>query len=373
MNKIGVIVPIIGFGRKGFYNSQEIGLGKALSKRNLDVTIIKFLKRENNIKDEEQEIDKNLRIVYHYSAHLGVHAHLNTEVLDSSWDAIIVFSDNQLCIPKLNRWCKKNQVKLLPYVGIVHSFGDGFIKRIIMDTLFSVGTCSVYKKQIVMVKNKYVQSDLKKRGVCSTILAPVGLDYSVLHCCNAENKQLIRRQMGFGEKDKIVLFVGILTYEKNPLGALHIIKRLHEENSIYKMILIGKGDLKTKVIQFINENNMQDYVKYIEEVPNDSIWKFYYCADIYINLWEQEIFGMAILEALYYKNFVVAIRAPGPNTILQYMSGCILCNSCSEVIEGVKEISIKNSTVLEENLRMLDMHFNWDAVSEKFKREIYGK
>lgn len=370
MKKIGIIVPIIGFGRKGFYNSQEIGLGKALSKKDFDVSIIKFLKKEDGTKDEKQEINPNLRIIYHYSAHIGVHAYLDTRVLDPSWDAIIVFSDNQLCVPKLSGWCKRHKVRFLPYVGIVHSFGDTTLKRMIMDKLFSLGTGSVYKKSTVMVKNKYVQSELKMKGVDNTILAPVGLDYSILHCCDMEDKNFIRKQMGFKEEDKIVLYVGILTNEKNPLGALNVIKKLHEEDTNYKMILIGKGYLKPKVEQYIDNNSMHDYVKYVEEVPNSSIWKFYYCADIYINLWEQEIFGMAVLEALYYKNFVVAIKAPGPNTILQYMVGCKLCNSCSEVIEEINKISIKDSAMLEQNLEMLDMHFNWDNVSKKFEKVI---
>lgn len=372
MDKLGIFVPIIGFGRKGFYNSQEIGIGKAFAKRGYDVSIIKCLKRERNEQLETLQLQENLKITYYYCGHIGVHALIDLSILDPQWDRLIVFSDNQLCIPKVSKWCKAHNVTFVPYVGIIHSFGNNIIKQKLMNLLFNIGTCRVYKQSTVVVKNTFVQKKLMSKGVNNTLLAPVGLDFSVLHVCENENIITIRKKWGFRPQDRILIFIGILTEEKRPLDALDIIRRLHEEDNNYKMILIGKGPLKAEVERLIKHQNMVEYVNYIEEIPNKDIWELHFCADIYINLWEQEIFGMAILEALYYNNFVVAIDAPGPNTILSQMRGCKLCKSIDEVIESIRQIDCNKKELLINNRKQLDLLFNWNNSISIFEKVMDG-
>lgn len=54
-------------------------------------------------------------------------------------------------------------------------------------------------------------------------------------------------------------------------------------------------------------------VKIIDRVPYEEMWKIYVMSDYFVNLNRGEIFGMAIMEAVYYETSVAAIAAPGPS------------------------------------------------------------
>ena len=58
-------------------------------------------------------------------------------------------------------------------------------------------------------------------------------------------------------------------------------------------------------------------------------------SDYYLNMNKGEIFGMAIMEAVYYKTSVAAIRALGPSVTLKDMKGHKLCENDDEMAEWI--------------------------------------
>ncbi len=87
----------------------------------------------------------------------------------------------------------------------------------------------------------------------------------------------------------------------------------------YKLLMVGSGKLKEIVIAKIKELGIQYKAQMLENIPNSDIWELYRFSEAFINLNQQEIFGMAILEAMYYGCKVVAWKAPGPIILLRIM------------------------------------------------------
>lgn len=120
--------------------------------------------------------------------------------------------------------------------------------------------------------------------------------------------------------------------------------------------MVGKGELLEAVKQAAQGLNVQ----FIEQVPNSEIWELYRIADSFVNLNQQEIFGMAILEVMYYECKVVAWKAPGPNFIIGDGNCGCLCGSNEEIIAAVQNSQIDTAAA---HKRIIDK-FTWESTSK---------
>ena len=107
-----------------------------------------------------------------------------------------------------------------------------------------------------------------------------------------------------------------MTAEKQPVKMIQLFLKLYEKNTDYRLLMVGQGELLESVQQEIRKSQLENVVIIHKKVPNDRMWELYRMSDCYVNLNTHEIFGMAILEAMYYENVVVALRAPGPELII---------------------------------------------------------
>ena len=369
--KVAIIVPIVGnFGRKGFYHSQEIGLGKEIASHGHEVKVYKCV---SNKAVDKIEIEKHdgITILYIPTKSVGPHGLLNVALIDKDTDVAFTFSDTQLIIPKLYRYCEKNGICFIPYVGIAHSFQEN-LKSKVMDVIFRLTTLKVYKKVTVVSKTKAAQAELKALGVSKCVVAPVGMDYTSLKPdYELYNRSELREKWGFSKDDVIISFVARLQPEKHPLEMLDIFSKVQRKNK--KLLMVGKGPLEEKIKQKATELGINDQLMLISEVKYDEMWQIHYIADYFVNLRSEEIFGMAIMEAVYYKSCVVAIRAPGPDTILDGMNGHYLCDNYSEVICKLEKET--NREKLSLSMNKLKTNFTWkvcndniDNIVEKEKR-----
>ena len=334
--KIGLLITSIGnFGQKGFYNVQEIGLAKELNKFYEQVNIYKLTLTNEKQSKTAVEGCKNAILYTIPSKSVGSNGLIDLDVLDNSIDVLIYFSDTQISIPKVYRWAMDNKVQFYPYIGVIESHSTDNLKRLIMDFLFK-RNLKVYKKCHCLVKTPKVQGDLSALGVKNITVAPVGLDVSLTYSDYAEySAGELKRKYGFSKNDKVALFIGRLTEEKQPSRMIDIFNELQKKVECYKLLVVGAGELKDAVLTQINNFGIGNKVKMIDSIPNCDIWELYCFADVFVNLNKQEIFGMAILEAMYYGCKVVAWQAPGPNLIIEEGISGYLVNSNKTALEAI--------------------------------------
>ena len=366
--KIGILITSISnFGQKGFYNAQEIGLAKAIAKLCRKADVYKLIPIDQDKKTEK--ICENAELHLIPAKNSGINGVMNVEELDKSLDALIHFSDTQFSVPKVYAWCKNNGVKYVPYIGVVESHSTSKLKQVITNLLFK-RNLAVYRKCVCCVKTPTVQKLLKGMGVKNTIVAPVGLDLDLLQAdYEAASISGLKKKYGYHESDKVLLFIGRMIDEKQPVRMIDIMADIRKKDAAYKLLMVGTGELKSTVEARIKELDLQDSVQMVERIPNSDIWELYRMADTFVNLNQQEIFGMAILEAMYYGCKVVAWKAPGPNLIIENGKSGWLAGSDSGVIEKIMD----TAEVGTEAHRRVLAEFTWESSAKKMRSVIIKK
>lgn len=368
--KIGVLLTYVGdISQLGFYNTQEIGLAKALSPLAQEVILYKAVPCAQQYCVERLEAFPNVTVHFLPTKQFGFHGRFHPAVLDTTLDVLVYFSDTQLAVPRVVRWAKANGVLLYPYIGVLESHSTNKLKKVVLDVICQ-RTLRAYKSCHCLAKTPAVAQTLQRLGVQDVTVAPVGLDVTLLNQdYAAADVMSLKAKHGYRPEDKVILFVGRLTAEKQPLRMLQLFKTLYQTDPSYRLLIVGKGELEQQLVEKIQAEQMVGVVTHLAQLPNADIWQLYRIADCFVNLNEQEIFGMAILEAMYYGCKVVAMHAPGPDfTIEDGVSGCLVQND-AQLIEAVRSVQIQPQAMHDSIVQ----HFTWQATASKLWQLINTK
>jgi 1,2-diacylglycerol 3-alpha-glucosyltransferase len=366
--RVGIFVPYIGnFGEKGFYNSQETGLAKSIAKYGSKVIVYKLVSRVLLDKEVREDVSDNIIIRRIPAINIGTHGLINFDIFkNDNLDTIVCFADIQIIVGPLSIWCRKYNINLISYVGAVKSNSADWKVRLITNIISKINI-GVYKRNIVIVKTPFVNEQLARKGVTKLKVAPVGLDFDLMKKdFEVFDKLRIKNNLGFKDDDRILLFIGRLVEEKKPIEALMILKALINKGYKYKMLMVGTGYLKNQVHDYIRDNNLEKFVVYIDKIMNSEIWQLYYISDWFVNLNPNEIFGMAILEAMYYRCSVIAMSAPGPSFIIKDKENGILIDRL-EINRFCEEIMASESCrakLIENASRTISKNFGWDNTAK---------
>lgn len=313
--RIGLIVLSVGnYGNKGFYNLQEVGLGKALGREGHTVNIYKCVHK--NQPDKTEEIAPNVMFHQIGVSTVGNNSVFRCEkVLDDSMDVLVCFSDIQLWTSRVYKWCVRHHVGFIPYVGITHSTSTSAFKRLLIN--FCAGSAfRTYKTSGVMVKTNAVRRELTQKGITDIQVAPVGIDAGLLRndyrLTPSGMMNLPDLQQGF----RYILMVGRLENDRNPLDVVTVFDALHQADKTTRLIIIGKGSLKEELSEKLAEKHLSDDVIWVGQVPNSDMWQYYRASSALVSFSRTEIFGMSLLEAMYYELPVYVMHAPGPDDII---------------------------------------------------------
>lgn len=110
------------FGKKGSYNSQEIGLARGLAELGHEVIVYKSVKSDEEVGTEQ--LSNTAMIHYIKCRYVGSNGFLSTKNFDKNADVLIQFADLQLSVPHVYSWTVKNGIKYIPYNGITRSQGS---------------------------------------------------------------------------------------------------------------------------------------------------------------------------------------------------------------------------------------------------------
>lgn len=345
-----------------YYNSQAEGLAKALAGMGHELTV--YHPVPDLDKERESLMKGSVQIEYIRCRHIGKHALIDLSMLDTDRDCYITASDNYLFLGKFYRWCRKNNILCLPYIGVVHSNNSSPIKRKMVDILCN--NVKYYKRMPTVVKTPALEQYLRERGAKHLFCVPVGLDKELLRRdCEAYSTEELKQKWNYGNTDKVILFVGRMTAEKQPEKMIDIFEKMHAHDNTYRLLMVGQGELLERVRALIAVKKLGDRVKIHERVSNDCMWELYCLSECYINLNTHEIFGMAILEAMYYQNAVIALKAPGPELIIENGISGYICDSVDELMQ--KALSADKRAIGKAAKLHVEEHFLWESSAGKLE------
>ena len=319
-------------GKTGYYHSQETGLAKELHDRGHTVCVYRCANANTALNIYSLD---GVTIMECPTESVGVHGYMDTQYILKHTDCLVAFSDTQVFLPHVIRFCRKRGIGFIPYAGTVRSQSEG-LKKQAADALFQITTSRYYRQMPVMAKTKRVAEQLEAAGAGRVLYAPAGMDPDMLQLRFREHDRAeIRNSSGYAEDDHIILFIGEMAPWKRHDAMLRIFRSVYEKDSLAKLIMIGKGKLERKIRSAAAQCGAAEAIRMIPKVPHEDIWKYYYIADDFVNLSEVEIYGMSVMEAVFYDTRVTAMHAPGPDDILEGSAVHTLCGAHDEVFRNL--------------------------------------
>ena len=147
---------------------------------------------------------------------------------------------------------------------------------------------------------------------------------------------------------------------------IRIFKSVWEKNQSFKLLMVGTGELSAQVEECLRENGLENVVKRLERIPNKDIWELYRLSECFVNLNQQEIYGMVLLEAMFYGCTVIAWRAPGPEYIIDDGKDGFLVSSEEQVIKRI----LKGENVSKIAHEKIVNNFTWNYTAREILKIV---
>lgn len=152
-----------------------------------------------------------------------------------------------------------------------------------------------------------------------------------------------------------ILFVGRFIYWKGIKLAIDALKLTLETTDNIELILIGDGEYKQFINDYITRNNLNEYIKIINWLPQKDLWEKYQNSDIFLFPSLHDSSGSVILEAFSFSLPVICLNNAGPGFLVDSSSGLKVDTknkSSKEIIFELSETIIRlvNDSDLRINL-----------------------
>lgn len=163
----------------------------------------------------------------------------------------------------------------------------------------SINFCNSADKVIVptgKVKDLLLAYDVKQN--ISIIPTGIKLNKFSKYNYNSDIIQDLRTSLGICEKDKIILYIGRISKEKNIEEILRTMKNYLKDKKDLKLVLIGDGPEKSNLEDMSKKFGINKKIIFAGEKPWNDIGMYYQIGDIFVSSSQSETQGLTYIEAL---------------------------------------------------------------------------
>lgn len=143
----------------------------------------------------------------------------------------------------------------------------------------------------------------------------VGVDSKRYYAVSEEQRNTLRSEMGFDNRQKIILCVGELLPNKNQIMAIRMMKRVVQRYPKALLLLAGNGPEKEHLEETIQAYSLGDNVKLLGYVTN--LQDYQRIADISVSCSRREGLPLNIVEAMLSETPVIASDNRGHRELIQ--------------------------------------------------------
>lgn len=355
---------------KNTYNIQEVGLAKALVREGNICDIVFWTdKEEKEVNLPVDNVGKVTVFYRHGKTALKNTVYTGCDNLFARYDVLQTAEYNQM-----QSWilAKKYPSKHIIYHGPYYA---SFNKRYNL-------MCSVFDKLFLkrylnlgtnfITKSRLAQDFLESKGIKASNVKTigVGIDTQMLSSGKADCNEPLFLTMNKDKKIKI-LYIGRFEERRNIPFILEIFSEIVKRDANATLYMIGTGDNEyiDKCWSYAASLGIQDDIVYQEKMEQKYLSGVYRLADFFLLPTEYEIFGMVLLEAMYYKTVVLTTNNGGSSTLIDNgRNGYVLENmKASEWAKIVSETSIEEINAMKNAAHdTIDNHYTWDVLADLF-------
>lgn len=351
------------------YNIQEIGLARALVKKGHQCDIVFWTDKEE--KEVQVDVDgkNSITVFYRQSKVFLKNAFFDIDDLIKKYDIIEPSEYNQLAAWKLS---KKYPDKTVIYHGPYYC---EFNKRYnAMCKVFDKIVLPAYKKNgtTFLVKSDLANDFLTSKGIKSENVTTVGVGIDLDAFKQSDTNEIpdeIKEIQNIKANIKL-LYIGKIEERRNIPFLFDILNELKNRNVNAKLVMIGNGDEEycKNCFDYAKKCGVFDSIYHIKKAEQKYLQYAYKNADIFLLPTRYEIFGMVLLEAMYFGTPVITTKNGGSQMLIENgIDGYIIdvFNKslwCDKIIEASQ-----NSARISQNAhKKITEKFTWDVLSDKF-------
>ena len=357
------------------YNIQEIGFAKALVRAGLKCDVVLY---NGSNPDEIKEItvkgteDKIIKVYMRHGFGILKNGFFpGLKEIAKDYDIIQVHEYDQI-----SSWIyyafAKNKPVVIYHGPYYDDYNKGYnLKCRVFDNVFL--RIKRADDTICFTKSKAAVDFLKSKGFKNVTALGVGLDVE-----NFNDQNDVNERSEITENTcRNLLYVGKIEPRRNSYLLLDILDKLSDKYDDIHMLVIGSGEKaylnewKTRAEKLIAKG----VLTYIEKMSQTELRTVYKNADLMVFPSNYEIFGMVILEAMYFDLPVISSDNGGSDTLItDGIDGVIVDKFDAE--SWVKKISKLHDDKekyenLKTNLISKDHSiYTWDGIAARYLSEL---
>ena len=174
-------------------------------------------------------------------------------------------------------------------------------------------------------------------------------------------------------KEKVVTFLGRLTFQKGPEYFVEAAKKILEKDKNVRFVMAGNGDMMNQLIRRVAELKIADKFHFTGFLKGEDVDRMFMLSDVFVMPSVSEPFGLVPLEAMRSDVPVVISKQSGVAEVLQNALKVDFwdVDGLSDAIYGLlhykslAKLFIKEGKVEVENLK-------WEHAAKKIK-ELYAE
>lgn len=347
------------------YNVQEIGLAQALVARGNQCDIVLYNGREAD-RRESYTFRKNGKeysfIIYWMKGFSCFKNGFMPSVgkILPEYDVIQVHEYDQIMSWQLyTRQLRPTVIYHGPYY---HPYARGYnLKCRVFDTFFL--PWRKHKDVRVLTKSEMAAEFIRKKGFENIVPVGVGI--------NTDN--FSRESCGKSARPQL-LYVGKIEERRNVYFLIEVFRKLRQNMPKLQMVLVGNGEREYKAA-FLNEIKKEldnGDIVYREKVQQKELPEIYGNAEVFLFTSKYEIFGMVLLEAMYFGLPVVSSMNGGASMLIEDgKNGYVLekfdLETWAQKLADLLGDRDKRARMGESAREKILSNFTWERIAEKFE------
>lgn len=350
------------------YNCQELGLAKSLVKKGLRVSIILAGKK----KEKKTILYQGHLIEIYYVKYVSINQaiswfydlghllrNLNPTVIQIHEFGMFM-SLRVLC------WARKRNIKTILIQGSYQTTHKPLFKQLESIYNLTLGKYLLNHVDNIGYKSLMASKYIHKYSSVQTYPTYIGLDIDKFQFETNERNWIEDLHL---KNKKILLYIGTIEQRRNPLFLAKLMKRMPQD---YVLLIVGNGPQYIKLKNYSFNENLTDKIKLLGKLKQEELPSLYKIADLFLLASSYEIYGMVILESMYFGTPVLSTMTAGAEVLINNnIDGAIIKEGLDEQkwIDKINELfnnpdSLKKMG--EKASLKIKEYFIWDQACLNF-------
>jgi glycosyltransferase involved in cell wall biosynthesis len=232
-----------------------------------------------------------------------------------------------------------------------------------------------------IVASKYLQDWLTTHRIPpvpkdKTKVVYIGVDIKMFSR-NKDHRDFWRNRWGIGPDEKVIIFVGRIHKDKEPMNIVKTAEILSETTTFpFRIVVVGDGPMLWEVKREVNNSeNIRDKFIWFGSVNRETLPELYSSGDIFFLPSRHEGISLSILEAMATSLSVVSIDRGGQKEICTEEFGILTKeNDPEEYADALNELlqSPDKGHLASEFLRKHE-EYHSDKIGERIENQLLGE